>query len=468
MKTVDLAVVGAGPAGMAAASEARGHGLSVAVLDEQEAPGGQIYHAVEAVAAYAPERLALLGEDYTHGRRLAESFRASGAEYIDRALVWQLEPNSIWYLRDEVCHELKAERILLANGAIERPVPIPGWTQPGVMTAGGVQILLKSSGVVPDGRVMLAGNGPLLYLLAAQLLAAGCRIGALVETVPHTRYLEAAPYLPAALGSGYLSMGLRLLRHLRSSGTRIYRNARDLRAEGEQHAEALCFRAGGREVRLDSDLIVLHEGVIPNQQLTRALGCVHRWDDRQKCFRPKTDEWGNTSVESVLTAGDGAGIGGALAAEHAGRLAALEAARSLGYLVMRERDRLSTSSRRQLNKLLRGRRFLEVLYAPPEERQSPSDETLVCRCEEVTAGQVRAAVRTGCTGPNQVKAFTRSGMGPCQGRMCGNTVAAIIAEAQGITMEECGYYRIRPPIKPIPLAALAASEVERELDDAAQ
>lgn len=455
----DLVIIGAGPAGMGAAIEARAAGLSVLMLDEQSAPGGQIYRQVERVAATEPARSAALGQDYTRGADLVRSFRASGVDYIPGALVWQIEPGQVWYLKDDRAAVARAGRILMATGAIERPMTRPGWTLAGVYGAGGAQILLKSSGLVPGEDTVLMGSGPLLYLIAGQILAAGGRVQGIVETVPSARYLAAAPHLPAAVGTGYLSKGLKMLLALRRGGLRIWRGASELEVLGTGKAEAVRFTHKGTKVTLNTATVVLHEGVIPNQQITRLTECAHDWNTDQACFVPRTDTWGNVSVEGLMVAGDGAGIGGALAAEVAGRLAGLECARAAGRLAEAARDNRAAPLRKQYTGLTRGRRFLEVLYAP--SAPVPKDDaTLVCRCEEITAGQIREAVTIGGLGPNQVKSYLRCGMGPCQGRMCGPTVSAIIAEARGVSPDEAGYFRIRPPLKPIPLAALANVDLE--------
>ena len=188
------------------------------------------------------------------------------------------------------------------------------------------------------------------------------------------------------------------------------------------------------------------------------IGCEHRWDQLQHAFHPTLDRWGNTTIEAVQVAGDGGGIAGAQAAELTGRLAVLEAARALGRITGEERDSRGAADRRKLARVLRGRPFIDALYGPRLMRRPPADDTIVCRCEEVTAGQVRQTVRDGCLGPNQVKSFLRCGMGPCQGRFCGLTVSQIIAAERGVAMDEVGYFRIRPPIKPIELGALAETE----------
>ena len=206
-RSYDFVIIGGGPAGISAAIRAASLGLAVVVLDEQHHPGGQIYRAIEQGGE---ARLALLGPNYRYGQTLIERFHRSKADYLSGATVWQITPElKIFYLKNDQAACIRAQRLLVATGAVERPVPIPGWTLPGVMGAGAADILLKSSGMVPAGRVLLAGTGPLLYLVACHLLAAGTRIAGLLDTRSPQDYLRSARHLPAALpGIEYLIRGL--------------------------------------------------------------------------------------------------------------------------------------------------------------------------------------------------------------------------------------------------------------------
>ena len=267
--------------------------------------------------------------------------------------------------------------------------------------------------------------------------------------------------MPAALlgeGRHYLAKGLKLVAALRRSGVPTWRHVTDIRIDGTDAVSGVTFRSGRAEHSLPAKLVALHEGVIPAQQIARSIGCEFVWDDAQRCFAPRLDEWGTSSVAEVLIAGDGAGIGGARAAEHGGRLAALEALRRLGRIDATRRDAMAAADLQGRRAHLAVRGFLDTLYAPRAEILRPADAVTVCRCEEITAGAVRGIVRQGCLGPNQAKAFLRAGMGPCQGRLCGPVVAELIAEARGVGMAEVGYYRIRPPLKPVRLGEIAALE----------
>lgn len=463
----DVLVIGAGPAGMAAATEAAGRGARVTLLDEQRALGGQIYRNVQGADA---ARLSVLGSDYAKGRTLTEAVARSGVQHVTGAVVWDVaHDGTVTFSKDGAARQARGARLLLATGAVERPVPIPGWTLPGVSTAGAAQILLKSAGLAAENAV-IAGSGPLIYLLAVQMIAAGAPPKAIVETQTMRDFWAGLKHLPGALaGFRTLWKGAGFLRDIRRAGVPRVTAATELRVEGQQQAEGLRYVRNGTETFISCDTILLHQGVVPNTQISQSLRLEHRWDGGQFCFCPVLNEWGETSLAGVFVAGDGGGIGGALAAERAGRLGALEAVRQLGLISPSERDKAAGPIRRALRRDLAIRPFLDAIYPPAPEILAPADDVLVCRCEEVTAGDIREFARLGCLGPNQAKAFGRSGMGPCQGRYCGLTVTEILARENRQSHENTGSYRIRSPLKPVSLAELASltqtTDPERKNND---
>jgi thioredoxin reductase/bacterioferritin-associated ferredoxin len=448
----DVVVIGAGPAGLAAATTAAEAGLSTLLLDENMGPGGQVFRAIVSTPVVRRDQL---GADYWAGAELVQAVRGSGAEIIQRATVWSLDRNlEIAVSVGGASAFVKARRVILATGALERPFPIPGWTLPGVMTAGAAQTMLKSSALVPDGRTVVAGQGPLLWLLAAQILRLGGRIDCILDTTERRNYLAALPHAFAFLTSPYFTKGLTMMREVRAK-VQVVSGVTELAASGEGQLATVSYAARGRRETIPADLLLLHQGVVPNVNLAMAAGVEHRWDERQLCWSPLLDQNGHSSVDGIAIAGDGAGIGGATAAVFRGRIAARAAVEALATAAAAKLTPMA-ALRADLVKAERGRAFLDTLFRPASQFRIPAGETIVCRCEEVTAKDILDAVAIGATGPNQLKAYRRTGMGPCQGRLCGLTVTELMAEARGKSPQEIGYYRLRAPVKPITLAELAA------------
>jgi thioredoxin reductase/bacterioferritin-associated ferredoxin len=458
-ESVDLIVIGAGPGGLAAATEAARSGLSVLVLDEQPVPGGQIWRSVESVSNSPVGDI--LGPEYKRGAESVAAFRASGASYESNVRVWQIEPGwTVFASRGNQAKSYHAKRILLATGAQERPAPFPGWTTPGVMTVGAAQILLKSSREIPDEPVWIAGSGPLPLLYVAQLLRAGGSVAGWLSTTPTGAIERAIPHaLSASRGWRDLLKGFKWMREIARSHVHIEKSVVGLRAipgEDGRLEQIEYTTASGTTRRKKTGLLLIHEGVVPSIHITQALGCAHDWDDGQQCLAPRVDQWGRTSVSGIFVAGDGAGIGGAAAATTRGEIAAIGIAVDAGRMSLTDADKRAVPLRNRLSNELAVRGLLDAIYKPRKEVFAPADDTIVCRCEELTAGEIRAAARSGAASPDRIKSITRAGMGPCQGRQCGYTVSNIIAAASGCRPAEVGFYRIRPPLKPLTLGELAS------------
>jgi len=276
-----VVVVGAGPAGLAAAATLAGAGLDCLLLDENPAPGGQIYRGVTTSPL---RRRAVLGADYWAGEKLVSALHdEEGVAWLPGATVWHLaDDRQLGLSHEGRVRLLEPSAVILATGAQERPFPIEGWTLPGVMTGGGAQILLKTAGCVPEGPTVLAGCGPLLWLLAAQILRAGGRIELLLDTTPRANLAKALPRLPAFLRSWYFGKGLKLLREVQGK-VKVVGNVTGLKALGEGRLERVAWRVGSgawRERAVDG--LLLHQGVVPNVNLAAAAGIPLAWDE----YRP--------------------------------------------------------------------------------------------------------------------------------------------------------------------------------------
>ena len=451
-RNMDLIVIGAGPAGLSAACAARACGLDVTLVDEQAAPGGQLFRNIETPMAQA----LLDPKERSAGLGLVKRFRESGATYYPGTTVWGLEPHRVSCTMNGKAEELAASHIIVAPGGMERPVPFPGWTLPGVMGAGGADILLRSGGSLTadkDAPVVLAGNGPLLLLLAGHLLDAGVRIAAWLDTGSLSQRLLSGAAMPAALlDPPYLGKGLRMALRVLRGGVPVIRNARDIRALGADSLEKVSYAAKGETRELPAAVLLRHEGIIPRVQICNALGARLRWDRVQRCWYPDVDANGRTSLDGLYVAGDGAYVHGGDASRLKGWLAGIDAARRLGVISPAEAGRRAAGARRKLAVLRAARGFLRYVFAPDPKIFDVPDETLVCRCECVSAGAIRKAVAEGFHEVNEVKRVTRCGMGQCQGRMCGPALAEITARAQGVRPDAVGCLRMRSPFRPVKLA----------------
>lgn len=440
----DLLVVGAGPAGLSAALAAKRAGVGqVVVLDERAEAGGQYLKPL------APShRHAAPDAQFRAGDSLRAEVAAAGVEVIPSATAWgAFAPDEIAALVGEAAVTFRPRRLVLAPGAHERPVPIPGWTLPGVMTTGAMQTLARAQRVAPGASVVIAGNGPLNLQLACELVAGGVRVAAVVEAAPRPSaglwrealaLWRAAPDLTRD-GTGYLLA-------LRRAGVPVLWGARPIKCEGEGRFQALRVATPAGPRRIAAEACALNLGFQPETGLARALGCAHRFvDEGLGRLETVTEEDGRTSIAEVFAVGDAAGIGGARIALARGRLAGLAAARDLGHAAPDD-----PTARTDLARARAFQAALWRIFAPPRfDIDAIEDETILCRCEEVTAGRLREAQAAGCASLPALKKATRAGMGRCQGRMCG----AVVARLAG-AVEEAGFALPRAPVKPVPLAPL--------------
>ncbi|MGV0878988.1 NAD(P)/FAD-dependent oxidoreductase [Martelella sp. FLE1502] len=464
--TRDLCIIGGGPAGMAAASMAARHGLSVTLIDERPSAGGQIYRGLEDGPLKGG-----LGPDYAAGSSLIDRFRKADVDAHFGATLWRVDHGDnggfASFISGGVSRRVTYKNLILATGAMERPVAFEGWTLPGVMGVGAAQLLLKSSAIAPNGKIVLAGNGPLLLLFANQLLDLGVKISAILDTAPRKNPAAvAAQHLPALFANrAKLAKGLAMQRAIRAAGIKVYRDVSALRALGKERVEAVAFAANGNSHDLPVDTLLTHEGVIPNTQLSRALNCAHVWDAGQNCLRPDVDRFGETSLAGVFVVGDGATINGAIAAPASVEIAVGRILERAGMLD--DAGRATITAAHPVMKRERAfRPFLDTLYPPRIAAAPLSDATLVCRCEAVSAGTMRQAVRDGAAGPAQAKAFTRAGMGPCQGRVCGSIVTGLIAQERHTSPADVGAYHVRFPLKPVTIGEMAKSRDKDNQDEA--
>jgi thioredoxin reductase len=454
----DILIIGAGPAGMRAAITASEQGANVIVINDKPNAGGQIYRNVNQSPL---ADTSVLGDEYTQGSLLVNLFEHCKAKVFNSASVWHVGDNGeVLFSYNQQTLRISAKEIILATGAMERPFPITGWHLPGVMSAGAAQVMLKSDALVTEDAVFI-GTGPLLYLIVAQYLRLGVKVKALIDTTPKINYLHAGKYAAHALFDiPTLFKGIKLLNEIRQSDTPVYQFASDislLDPLSTGSATKVSFNCKGQNIVIDSQHFFLHQGVMPNVNLTRSLNLDHFWNTQQLCWQPKLDKWGNSSVDNISVAGDSSGIVGAKGADHMGHISALNLLCRLDMISEKQRDAQASSALSKLAKLNRFRQFIDSLYRPDQNNRIPSkQEIVVCRCEEQSVASLEAAFNLNIKGPNEIKSYTRCGMGPCQGRMCGTTVSELLAKWRNQPVTEVGYYHLRSPTRLLSLTELAA------------
>jgi thioredoxin reductase/bacterioferritin-associated ferredoxin len=461
-REVPLVIIGGGPGGLSAAIAAANHGVKVLVIDENLQAGGQIYRQLpETFKALEPRRL---GTDYVDGRSLLKQVHdlADAITIWNDALVWSVfESNQLAIARGNEMVLLDAKAIVVATGAYERPVPVSGWTLPGVMTAGGAQVLLKSQRVRPGRRVLLAGTGPLQLVVANQMLDAGMEVVAVAESNSTAGTWKLLPDLMQQ--PGLMLQGLRYIYRLRRAGVQILQSHVLQGLQGSQKVEqavlakvdSRCRPNAGETMQFDVDTVCIGYGLIPTTWLTRMLGCTHVYDPMIDGWVPQFNENMQTDQPGVFVAGDGAGIAGVLAARMEGTLAGLFAAVHTGSIAEDKAMHTARPVRKKLAGMGRFRRAIDRMYRIyPDLYANMTDDTIVCRCEGISAGEIRQAIRQGTMSLNDIKKRTRSGMGYCQGTNCLPTIAAMLVREFGAGPEEIPMMTIRPPARPIPLNLL--------------
>jgi bacterioferritin-associated ferredoxin len=312
---------------------------------------------------------------------------------------------------------------------------------------------------------VLAGTGPLLYLYANQLLGAGVTPQAILDTRPSVSWGTYLSGLNALLACpGAMIQGIRWMHGVKRQ-VEVASHVTDLRAKGDDRLRSVSYRSGWCSYDVATALLLVHDGVIPNTWLSMSAGIAHRFDSLQGCWVPDIRGVGLTSRDSISMVGDVVGIAGAEVAMLQGERVADEVLGQLNGIGSAQ----PLSEPAVLSRQRRLRRFLDRYFPPTSQFQlPPDDDTIVCRCEEVTAGEIRGVAARGCMGPNQAKAFTRCGMGPCMGRKCAATVSQLMAQAHDMSVGDIGHYRIRPPIRPITVGQLADMPIRRESSDPAK
>jgi NADPH-dependent 2,4-dienoyl-CoA reductase/sulfur reductase-like enzyme len=455
-----IVIVGAGPAGVRAAQAAVQCGVRPLVVDEGQRDGGQIYRRQPEgfVRPYAK----LYGTEADKARSLHDTFDAlrPHIDYQPQTLAWNVTDNALHVLQDGRARALPYDALIVCAGATDRLMPVAGWHRAGCYSLGAAQIALKAQACAVGSRTVFMGSGPLLYLVATQYLQAGATVAAVLDTSPARKPWPALRGLlarPALAWRGLHMMGL-----IERRGVPLLRGVQPIAIDGDEARGVSGVRvrdAQGRERRFDAEAVALGWHLRAETQLADLARCEFVFEPQSRQWLPRLDTDGRSSVRGVYLAGDGARILGADGAEAAGRLAALAALADLGVAEGRRRHEADAAGlRRTLQQMERFRAGLVAAFPWPHPQAAVlPDEAIVCRCESITAGELRACVHDkGSRELNRAKAFSRVGMGRCQGRFCGHAAAEIVAAAAAVPIEMVGRLRSQAPVKPLVIETLEA------------
>jgi len=451
----DVLIVGTGPAGMAAAVELCKHGIRVGIVDDNPEPGGQVYRQPSSDFKVTDPHF--MGIKHKTGQRLIKEFDAirNRCIFYNNAYVWGFfNGDSLSLVRDNKISLVKYKKLLLSEGAMERPLPFPGWTLPGVITLGGLQKLVLYERILPGQRILLAGCSPLLLPVAANIIKAGGEVVAMCDAVAFRRYLKLIPELLKQKELAYeaLSSYLSVIK----GRVPMLRSAAVICASGQSRVEAVRVAqldpngrpVLGSEKWFEIDILGVSHGFLPSGRLARLVGCNHVYDPIQRYWRPEVDDYMRSSRPDIYVAGDSSGVDGRDSAVIKGRLAALHMATQQGRISISEMQKRANRLQKDHARLQRYATTLNQVFSLPSGVHDIMDRgTTVCRCEQVTVGDVLDGIEKGYRNINEIKR-TRVGMGMCQGRMCESTVAQIMLQ-NDIPIEEIGYLNLRPPISPM-------------------
>ncbi len=471
--STEVAIIGAGPAGLAAAAAAAQAGCLVTVVDAYARPGGQYYK--QLAPGLHSERPGALHHAYDKAAQLFQVVASHpNIKLLSGANVWAAsQTNGQFVLQIDqtapddgglprAAFELIAQSIILAPGAYDRGLAFPGWDLPGVMTVGGIQTLLKSFRSLPGLRVALAGSGPFLLPVAALLAKSGAQVVGVFEATRPRQWLRYAPqgwnhFDKLAEGAGYVATLKRHKVPLRYGRAVV-------RATGEGRLQRITVARldtdwrvlAGQTEEIEVDTLGIGYGFMPSVELSYALGCEHRYDPVQAAFFARYGDNMESTQAGVFVAGEIGGIGGSVIALQQGHIAGWAAAIRLGKASQTQADRETARAKRELRHQQAFADLLNQMFALRPGRHSwATPETIICRCEEVTVGAVEKVVREGqARDARSVKLLTRCGMGLCQGRVCGHLVTGLVADITGRDPAEVGTFTTRPIVRPLPLGQL--------------
>lgn len=466
-KKIDVAVLGAGPAGAHAAIAARAYGLEVAIIDESPRAGGQVYRAPH----FQPSETEIRNNpDLNAGEAMRRRLDESGADMMFGHRLWFASQSlSLSTVSKSGPHWMQARALIIATGTTERVIPVPGVTLPGVIGLAAATILLKAHAALPAGPVVIVGMGPLLYAVAAGILSGGGKVAAVVDLLRPSEWLRSVPALSRR--PDLLRRGVGWISALKRNGIPLLFGHTVAEIQGDDRVASVKvvpvdkrWLPNGQAKHFDASCVAIGHGLTPATETARLIGVRHSFQPERGGFVPDMAGVTDTDIPGIYIAGDCAGISGAAAAEHAGTLAGMAAARDIGAL---SQSRFNEESGPVSARLKKARTFgnaiSQLMTLRPGLAQAIPQDTIVCRCEDISRRQIDRAASDGACEINQLKSTTRCGMGPCQGRMCGDAVRELLSIAGNTPREAVGIWTARTPLRPLSVDELVGDYEYRDI-----
>jgi len=459
----NINIIGAGPAGLSAAIQLAHLGVHSTIIDENVEIGGAIFkkpYKGLKNSAFRDEKT------FIQAKKLYNEFEQLSS-YIHLKLESEVMGNfpltkDLAILQKGKIETISDQYLLISTGCYERAQPFPGWTLPGIMSVGGIQLQAKCGNVKPGNRAALIGTGPLLMVAAKQLHMAGVEVVAVVEAGKQKQIAKKSLNLMSNLK--LLKEGIDYMAYLKKHKIPFYYGHGVVSAKGENGLEEIMIAPYNdkwepvkeKSFSLEVDCVGIQYGYVPRVQLTQMLKCEHQYDSTRGGFFSTTDNWQRTSVEKIYSAGDSSGVYGSDIAMLSGKIAAL------GYLIdsnqisLMEAQKIANPMRKRMAKFQKFQHALNDFSGLKEGLMTLSKkDTIICRCEHVKQEAIDKAINLGVKNMSALKIRTRVGMGDCQGKMCGSYCNEYLAHKLNQTNEEVGWLKPRFPLTPIPFDAIS-------------
>jgi thioredoxin reductase len=462
-KVYDVAIIGSGPSGIAAALELSKYNINILLIDNNERVGGQIYRA--SPPEFKSDESV---EEMQIQKDLEEKIKKSNIVYKPNHTVWQISENfRIDGFTESEAFVWRANKIIVATGTTERIVPFSGWTNPGVIGLAATTIILKSQQTIPGKKIIIAGCGPLLLVVAYYTLKLGGKIEAIIDTNSKWTWLKNFIFLFSNIP--LFIKGFKWILKILLCRIPIYSNCTVTSAENNNdflnvEIKNLNNIENSKSIKLQCDTLCVGHGLIPSTDFSRLMNAHHKFDKYLGGWIPEVNKYFETSVPNFYQIGDASGVLGAMPAYEKGKIAAISIIHKMNLLSDYELDQQYKILSKKLKRLkIFGEAISKISFPNDLLYKQILPETIVCRCEDITRKDIENSANNGAHDLNQLKTWTRCGMGPCQGRTCHYATSLVLAKCTNKNIEDLGYWTGRAPVRPIPFYAAAGDFTYEEI-----